>query len=205
MFHIIARARKDAKALQYINERNYGGFLKVSSLGGGRRFDEVGEILDELLEHPYVPILFFGEKESSLVGEILPVLRESGRPFYARLLRTKRVRNTRVGELLGNLEEIKARFRLGFGWEDGYFLDPMNPMGIEIHSDYDAYLALGEGFRRAMKELLDVDLGKNALVLRKLMNREVYYSGLYSVTEVDKRLGYPTEVLWRIPHRKDAP
>jgi len=47
-----------------------------------------------------VPILLLGEAEGELMGEALPVLEESGKPFYARLLRTKRVRNMRVDECL---------------------------------------------------------------------------------------------------------
>ena len=205
MFTLIARARKDAKALQYINERNYGGFLDVKSLGGGRTKEEVLEDLEDALSGRYIPILLLGEKERDLMGELLPVLRESGRPFYARLLRTKRVRNMRVDELYSHIEEIKARFRLGFEWKGAYLLNPENPMGIEIHPDYDVYLAIGDGFRKAMRSLLDVELGENSLVLRKLMNREVYFSGPYRVAEVSKRLGLPTEVLWRIPAWEDVP
>ncbi|ASJ07950.1 hypothetical protein A3L11_01390 [Thermococcus siculi] len=204
MFAIVARARKDAKALQYINERNYGGFLRVESLGGGRRFEDVEGKLREILRGPYIPILLFGEKERDLMEEVLPVVEESGRPFYARLLRTKRVRNMRVDELHANLEEIKARFRLGIEWRGTYALSPANPFGIEIHPDYDVYLAIGDGFRKAMKSLLDVDLGENSLVLRKLMNQEVYYSGPNRVAEVSKRLGVPTEVLWRCPCVEDV-
>ncbi len=204
MFTLIARARKDAKALQYINERNYGGFLKVESLGGGRTKEEVLENLGRALEGPYIPLLLLGEKERDLMEELLPVLRESGKPFYARSLRTKRVRNMRVDELYSHIEEIKARFRLGFRWEEGYALDPQNPLGIELHPDYDVYLAVGEGFRTAMRELLGLELGENSLVLRKLMNRETYYSGPYAVAEVSKKLGFPTEVLWRIPHSENV-
>ena len=204
MFTLIARARKDAKALQYINKRNYGGFLKVESLGGGRTKEEVLENLERALEGPYIPLLLLGEKERDLMEELLPVLRESGKPFYARSLRTKRVRNMRVDELYSHIEEIKARFRLGFRWEGGYALDPQNPLGIELHPDYDVYLAVGEGFRTAMRELLGLELGENSLVLRKLMNRETYYSGPYAVAEVSKKLGFPTEVLWRIPHSENV-
>jgi len=205
MFHLIVRARKDAKALQYINERNYGGFLKVSSLGGGRTLEEVEGPLRELLDEPYVPILLLGEAEGELMEEVLPLLEESGKPFYARLLRTKRVRNMRVDELHSNIEEIKARFRLGIEWKDAYALNPENPLGIEIHPDYDIYLAMGEGFRRAMRSILGVEIGENSLVLRKLMNLEVYYSGPHRVAEVSKRLGFPVEVLWRIPSAGAVP
>ncbi|ASJ14979.1 phosphoadenosine phosphosulfate reductase domain-containing protein [Thermococcus radiotolerans] len=205
MFHLIVRARKDAKALQYINERNYGGFLKVSSLGGGRTLEEVEGPLRELLDEPYVPILLLGDAEEELMEEVLPVLEESGKPFYARLLRTKRVRNMRVDELHSNIEEIKARFRLGIEWKDAYALNPENPLGIEIHPDYDIYLAMGEGFRRAMRSILGVEIGENSLVLRKLMNLEVYYSGPHRVAEVSKRLGSPVEVLWRIPSAEAVP
>ena len=205
MFHLIVRARKDAKALQYINERNYGGFLKVSSLGGGRTLEEVEGPLRELLDEPYVPILLLGEAEGELMEEVLPVLEDSGKPFYARLLRTKRVRNMRVDELHSNIEEIKARFRLGIEWKDAYALNPENPLGIEIHPDYDIYLAMGEGFRRAMRSILGVEIGENSLVLRKLMNLEVYYSGPHRVAEVSKRLGFPVEVLWRIPSAGAVP
>ncbi|NJE46713.1 hypothetical protein E3E35_04640 [Thermococcus sp. GR7] len=205
MFHVMARARKDTKALQYINERNYGGFLKVSGLGGGRTFGEVENVLKELLRDPYIPILLFGEKEKDLMEDVLPVLRETGNPFYVRLLRTKRVRNMRVDELYGHLEEIKARFRLGIEWSGAYRLNPDNPLGIEINPDYDIYLALGEDFRKAMKGILDVELGENSLVLRKLMNQEVYFSGPNKVAEVSKKLGVPTEVLWRCPCPEDVP
>ncbi|NJE43267.1 phosphoadenosine phosphosulfate reductase family protein [Thermococcus sp. GR6] len=204
MFHVMARARKDAKALQYINERNYGGFLKVSGLGGGRTLGEVENALKELLRDPYIPILLFGEKEKDLMEDVLPVLRETGKPFYVRLLRTKRVRNMRVDELYGHLEEIKARFRLGIEWSGAYRLNPDNPFGIEINPDYDIYLALGEDFRKAMKGILDVELGENSLVLRKLMNQEVYFSGPNKVAEVSKKLGVPTEVLWRCPCPEDV-
>jgi len=204
MFVLIARARKDAKALQYINERNYGGFLKVESLGGGRTKEEVIEHLERILEGPYIPILLLGEKEKRLMDELLPVLKESGKPFYARLLRTKRVRNMRVDELYQNIEEIKARFRLGVEWNGFYALNPENPFGIELNPDYDIYLAVGEGFRRAMRSLLGVELGENSLVLRKLMNQEVYFSGPNKVAEVSKKLGFPTEVLWRCPCVEDV-
>ncbi|AFL95475.1 hypothetical protein CL1_1276 [Thermococcus cleftensis] len=205
MFALIARARKDAKALEYINERNYGGFLSVESLGGGRRKEEVLENLNEILEKPYVPILLLGEKEKDLMEELLPVLRESGKPFYARILRTKRVRNMRVDELHSNIEEIKARFRLGIEWRKAYLLNPENPFGVEINPDYDIYLATGEGFRKAMRSLLGVELGENSLVLRKKMNQEVYFSGPNRVAEVSKKLGVPTEVLWRCPCVEDVP
>lgn len=204
MFNVIVRARKDSKAVDYINGRNYGGFLKVSSLGGGRRFEEVEERLKEVLEHPYVPILLFGEKDKELMGDILEVVEETGRPFYARSLRTKNVRNMRVDELHSNLEEIKARFRLGLEWNGAYALNPENPFGVEIHPDYDIYLAIGDGFRKSMKAILDVDLGENSLVLRKLMNQEVYFSGPNRVAEVSKKLGFPTEVLWRCPCTEDV-
>ncbi len=205
MFAVIARARKDAKALQYLNERSYGGFLKVESLGGGRRKEEVIEDLEEVLGEPYIPILLLGESEKDLLEELLPVLRESGKPFYARLLRTKRVRNMRTDELHANLEEIKARFRLGIEWDGAYKLNPENPFGIEIHPDYDIYLAIGKGFRKAMRSILGVDIGENSLVLRKLMNQEVYFSGQKKVAEVSKKLGFPTEVLWRCPCVEDVP
>jgi len=205
MFTVITRARKDAKALQYLNERSYGGFLSVESLGGGRRKEEVIENLEEVLRKPYIPILLLGESERDLMKELLPILRESGKPFYARLLRTKRVRNMRTDELHANLEEIKARFRLGIEWDGAYKLNPENPFGIEIHPDYDVYLALGEGFRRAMRSILKVELGENSLVLRKLMNQEVYFSGPNRVAEVSKKLGFPTEVLWRCPCTEDVP
>ncbi|WP_297508464.1 phosphoadenosine phosphosulfate reductase family protein [Thermococcus sp.] len=205
MFALIARARKDAKALQYINERNYGGFLSVESLGGGRRGEEVIDNLEEILRGPYVPVLLLGEKERGLMDELLPLMRESGKPFYARLLRTKRVRNMRVDELYAHIEEIKARFRLGIEWRNAYALNPENPFGIDINPDYDIYLAIGEGFRKSMREILDVELGENSLVLRKLLNQEVYFSGPNRVAEVSKRLGSPTEVLWRCPCVEDVP
>ncbi|MBO8174205.1 MAG: phosphoadenosine phosphosulfate reductase family protein [Thermococcus sp.] len=204
MFHIIVRARKDAKALQYINDRNYGGFLRVSSLGGGRRFEEVENILEELKENPYIPILLFGEKERELAGDINEYFSELGKPFYSRILRTKKVRNMRVDELYTHLEEIKARFRLGIKWDGTYNLDPDNPFGIEINPDYDIYLAFGDAFRENMRELLGIDIGSVSLVLRKLMNQEVYYSGSMKIAEVSKRIGEGTEVLWRIPHTEDV-
>ena len=205
MFALIARARKDAKALQYINERNYGGFLKVESLGGGRRTEEVLGNLEEILEGPYIPVLLLGEKEKELMEGLLPVLEESGKPFYARLLRTKKVRNMRVDELYSHIEEIKARFRLGIEWKGTYALNPENPFGIELNPDYDIYLAVGDGFREAMRSLLGVELGENSLVLRKTMNQEVYFSGPNKVAEVSKKLGAPTEVLWRCPCVEDVP
>ncbi|WP_297498913.1 phosphoadenosine phosphosulfate reductase family protein [Thermococcus sp.] len=205
MFTLIARARKDAKALQYINERNYGGFLRVESLGGGRTAEEVMDNLGKILKSPYIPVLLLGEKEKGLMDGLLPAFWEDGKPFYARLLRTKRVRNMRVDELYAHIEEIKARFRLGIEWRKAYTLNPENPFGIEINPDYDIYLALGEGFRRAMKEILDVGLGENPLVLRKRMNQEVYFSGPNRVAEVSKKLGSPTEVLWKCPCVEDVP
>jgi len=204
MFTLIARARKDAKALSYINERNYGGFLEVKSLGGGRTREEVLGNLEEILEGPYIPVLLLGEKERDLMEELLPVLRASGKPFYARVLRTKRVRNMRVDELHSNIEEIKARFRLGIEWKNAYSLNPDNPFGLEINPDYDLYLAIGDGFRKAMRSLLDVELGENSLVLRKTMNQETYFSGPNKVAEVSKKLGFPTEVLWRCPCTEDV-
>ena len=204
MFALIARARKDAKALQYINERNYGGVLRVESLGGGRRKEEVVNNLERILEGPYIPVLLLGEGEKDLMEEVLPLLEGSRRPFYARLLRTKRVRNMRVDELYSHIEEIKARFRLGLEWKGVYTLNPGNPFGIELHPDYDLYLAIGEGFKRAMREILGVEIGENSLVLRKLMNHEVYFSGQNKVAEVSKRLGFPTEVLWRCPCVEDV-
>ncbi|WP_457752342.1 phosphoadenosine phosphosulfate reductase domain-containing protein [Thermococcus sp.] len=205
MFALIARARKDAKPLQYINERNYGGFLRIESLGGGRTKEEVLENLERILESLYIPILLLGEKERELMEGLLPVLKDSGKPFYARILRTKRVRNMRVDELYSNIEEIKARFRLGIEWRNTYILNPENPFGIELNPDHDLYLAIGGGFRRAMRSLLDVELGENSLVLRKVMNQEVYYSGPNRVAEVSKKLGFPTEVLWRCPCVEDVP
>ncbi|WP_297467325.1 phosphoadenosine phosphosulfate reductase family protein [Thermococcus sp.] len=204
MFTLIARARKDAKALSYINERNYGGFLRVESLGGGRKKEEVLENLEKAIKAPYIPVLLLGEKERDLMEELLPVLRESGKPFYARLLRTKRVRNMRVDELYSHIEEIKARFRLGIEWSGAYALNPENPFGIELNPDYDIYLAVGEGFRRSMRSILGVELGENSLVLRKTMNQEVYFSGPNKVAEVSKKLGFPTEVLWRCPCVEDV-
>lgn len=204
MFHVIVRARKDAKALQYINERNYGGFLKVSSLGGGRRVEEVENILEELKENPYIPILLFGEKEKDLARDISKYFLELKRPFYSQVLRTKKVRNMRVDELYAHLEEIKARFRLGIEWDGTYKLNPENPLGIEINPDYDIYLAFGDGFRENMKEILGVDIGSISLVLRKLMNQEVYYSGSIKIAEVSKRIGEETEVLWRISYTEDV-
>ncbi|WP_297494525.1 phosphoadenosine phosphosulfate reductase family protein [Thermococcus sp.] len=204
MFTLIARARKDAKALNYINERNYGGFLKVESLGGGRKKEEVLENLERAIREPYIPVLLLGEKEKELMEELLPVLRDSAKPFYARLLRTKRVRNMRVDELYSHIEEIKARFRLGIEWNDAYALNPENPFGIELNPDYDIYLAIGDGFRRSMRSILGVELGENSLVLRKTMNQEVYFSGPNKVAEVSKKLGFPTEVLWRCPCVEDV-
>ncbi|AEH24818.1 phosphoadenosine phosphosulfate reductase domain-containing protein [Pyrococcus yayanosii] len=198
MFNIIVRARKDAKAVQYVNERNYGGYLRVSSLGGGRKFEEVKDGLQDALENPYVPIFLFGEKEKELAQRISEEIKG---PFFVRVLRTKRVRNMRVDELYGNIEDIKARFRLGVAWSEerrAYILDPSNPLGLEINPDYDTYLAVGEGFRRHMKELLGVEMGDVSLVLRKLMNQEVYYSGPNKIAEVSKVIGRSTEVLWRI-------
>lgn len=204
MFNVIVRARKDSKAVKYINERNYGGFLKVSSLGGGRRFEEVEDKLKEVLEHPYIPILLFGEKEKELMRDVIRFVMETERPFYARSLRTKKVRNMRVDELYANLEEIKARFRLGLEWKETYVLNPKNTFGIEIHPDYDLYLAVGDDFRKSMKEILDVDLGETSLVLRKLLNQEVYFSGPNKVAEVSKKLGVLTEVLWKCPCTEDV-
>ncbi len=203
MFALIARARKDAKALGYINERNYGGFLSVESLGGGRKKEEVLDAFQEILQKPYIPVLLLGEEDKNLMEVLVPLLRESGRPFYARLLRTKRVRNMRVDELYWNVEEIKARFRLGIEWSGTYRLNPENPFGIEINPDYDIYLAIGEGFRKAMRKL-GVELGNASLVLRKLMNQEVYFSGPNKVAEVSKKLGFPTKVLWRCPCQEDV-
>ena len=198
------RARKDAKALKYINERNYGGFLKVSSLGGGRRFEEVKNVLEGLKEDSYIPILLFGEKEKDLAKDISEYFLELKRPFYSRVLRTKKVRNMRIDELYAHLEEIKARFRLGIEWDGTYKLNPENPLGIEINPDYDIYLAFGDAFRENMKEILGVDVGSISLVLRKLMNQEVYYSGGTKIAEVSKRIGEETKVLWRIPHAENV-
>ncbi|AEC50947.1 hypothetical protein PNA2_0030 [Pyrococcus sp. NA2] len=196
MFNIIVRARKDAKAIQYINERNYGGYFKVSSLGGGRKFSEVEDNLREALDHPYIPIFLFGEKEKELADDIG---REISRPFFIRVLRTKRVRNMRVDELYQNIEEIKARFRLGVKWDDSsYIFTPENPLGLEINPDYDIYFAFGEGFRKNMIEILDIDPGELSLVLRKTMNIEEYYSGSYKIAEISKMIGRPTEVKFRI-------
>ncbi|ALM75628.1 phosphoadenosine phosphosulfate reductase domain-containing protein [Thermococcus barophilus] len=203
MFHVIVRARKDAKALQYINKRNYGGFLKVSSLGGRRRFKEVEDILEELKEHSYIPILLFGEKERELAKDITAYFFELGKPFYSRILRTKKVRNMRVDELYAHLEEIKARFRLGIEWNGTYKLNPENPLGIEINPDYDIYLAFGDRFGENMREILGIDIGSVSLVLRKLMNQEVYYSGSIKIAEVSKRIGEETEVLWKIPYTEE--
>ncbi|CAB49632.1 phosphoadenosine phosphosulfate reductase domain-containing protein [Pyrococcus abyssi] len=199
MFNIIVRARKDAKAIQYINERNYGGYLKVSSLGGGRKLSEVEDNLREALSDPYIPIFLFGEKEKELANE---VIKEVNKPSFIRILRTKKVRNMRVDELYENIEDIKARFRLGVEWVENlkaYKFEPENPIGLEVNPDYDIYFALGEGFRKNMIDLLGIDPGDVALVLRKTMNVEEYYSGPHRIAEVSKIIGRPTEVKWRIP------
>ena len=205
MFTVVVRARKDAKALQYINQRNYGGYLDIRSLGGGRNFEEVAGTLENILEGPYPLIFLFGESERVLMDEVMDVVNEHGKPFYARLLRTKKVRNMRVDEIYSNLEEIKARFRLGLEWNGTYVFNPDNPLGIEVNPDYDLYLAIGKDFKRAMRTVLGVDIGENSVVLRKLMNYEVYFSGPNKIAEVSKKLGVPTEVLWRCPCVIDVP
>ncbi|AFK22885.1 hypothetical protein Py04_1311 [Pyrococcus sp. ST04] len=149
------------------------------------------------MESSYIPILLFGEKEKELAKDIMAEIKE---PFFIRILRTKKVRNMRVDELYSHIEEIKARFRLGVSWDnDHYILTPENQLGVEINPDYDIYLAFGEGFRRNMKALLDVDPGDVALVLRKTMNVEEYYSGPNKIAEIAKILGRPTDVRWKIP------
>jgi len=203
MFNIVLRARKDAKAIRYISEKDYAGFLKVTSLGGGRRFSEIEATVDSILEDPYVPLFLFGRTEKELALEVERVLAESGRPHYVEVLRTKAVRNMRTDELRRKLEEIKTRMRLGMEWKEGYVLNPKNPFGLELDPDYDAYIAL-EGFEEIMQRLLGIKIGKNSLILRKRMNQETYYSGRNLVAEVSKVIGEPTKVEWYCPCIEDV-
>ncbi len=165
MLGIITRARKDAKAASHALNR------KVESLGGVRSADsiDISQYADK------IPVFLFGRNETELARDIAAEIRKYT-PIYAiEILRTKEVRNARLEEIRRAFENAKARIRLGFDFDEAFVFSVSNRMGIEIHPDYDAYFAMGDGFKENLKAL-GVEVGDNPLVIRKLYNEEWYYS-----------------------------
>jgi len=183
MIIVVARAKKDAKALKHaLNE-------EVLSLGGIRSIEEC----DFSTFKNRIPIFFFGKEDLSLAEEVKKELYKRNQIFKVVLINKKSVRNARLSELISAFEKAKAELRLGVTFKDSAWCftalsQEEAGMFKEIHPDYDAYLLIGEGFVKNLKKVFNIDVPQGALILRKLYNQEeVYAPNLKAV--LDKKLG----------------
>ncbi len=172
MLKIVVKGRKDAKAVKHA--------VGVEAI-----------TLSNLSEISGFTVFLYGRRDR----EVLETFREfsATKPAcVAQRIDKSRVRNARLEEIRSAIEIAKAKLRLGTSFNGVYVFDPSNKMNLEIHPDFDTYFVIGDEFRANLAEI-GVEIGENALVLRKLYNKELYYSPSLKA-EIDKSISGEAEV-----------
>ncbi len=155
MLKIVVKGRKDAKAVKHAVNTSVVTVSNLEKLSG-------------------FVIFLCGRTDEQLV-EIFEDVRKDHPLCVIQKINKSRVRNARLEEIRAAVELAKAKLRLEMSFDDAYIFDPANNMNLEIHPDFDVYFAIGDDFRENLRDI-GVDVGENAVVLRKLYNEELYYS-----------------------------
>ena len=184
MIVVIARAKKDAKALKHaLNE-------EVVTLGGIR----VLEKADFESFKSKIPIFFFGKEDESLANEVEREIAKITPIYKIVRLNKKSVRNARLSELIDAFEQAKAELRLGFKFQENSFIFSTTPEVIkDIHPDYDAYFIIGKDFVKNTETVFGVKVEEGNLILRKLLNEEAIYTPQFKAL-ISKKIGEPLSV-----------
>ncbi len=179
---VIARARKDAKALSHATG------CETLSLGGVRRAEDIDPEVYEKLKNR-IPIFFSGREDRELgVAFVEEALKYNPLTRHVRIEK-KAVRNARMEEIREKFELEKASLRLNFEFDGRVFLfSRENRLGVEINPDYDAYFILSEEFARNTGKFFGVEVCEGNLIIRKLMNEEWIYSPLLKAI-LSKKIG----------------
>ncbi len=183
MLLIIARARKDAKALSHAIKE------EVLTLKGKRSFEEI----DLAFLRNKIPIFFFGKEDAPLAQEISKELKKITPLFKVVVLGKKSVRNARLSEIIKAFEMAKAEIRLGFKFEDAFVFTAEKSLIKEIHPDYDAYFLLGKEAKQNYKKFFGIEVKEGSLIVRKLFNEEEIYAP-YLKAIISKKIGEPPKL-----------
>ncbi len=194
---VVVRSKKDRDVMEHVVDRYFSDWkIDVVSLGGCRRCEEVREKLLGVVsgDPSAIYIVFVGREDSSW----LSLDREFGENVVFHAIRTARVRNCRMRELADELFNALSRFRMRVKWvpsERGYFIGKSGGAEVfsELNPTYDVFLAVGDGFRELLSEVIGRDVGANPLILKLGTGLHRVYSGDAPVAEIDFERG-PTVV-----------
>jgi len=192
MIVVIARAKKDAKALKHAIARD------VLSLGGVRSLEN----FDFSTFKYKVPLFFFGREDENLAEEVEREVSKLTPVYKVIRLKKKSVRNARMSELIEAFELAKAELRLGFTFKNNCF-SFTNTLELvkDIRPDYDAYFLFGKGFVENTKRIFGIDVKEGNLILRGLLNEEkIYVPELKAV--ISKKIGSPPCLKFHEPEVK---
>ncbi len=183
MLRIVVRAKKDADAVKAALSAFYEGWgVEVSTLKGVRGVEEALGALKRVLSDDEYVILLVGREDAKLceLERYTPV------NVLVHQLRYKKVRNARLSVLAYEISRARARLRCSVGWNGSayVFSHKLKPIYAEIEPYLDAFLALGEGFRARLEELVG-PIGGCALLYRLLGGHHLVYSGPDLVGELE--------------------
>jgi 3'-phosphoadenosine 5'-phosphosulfate sulfotransferase len=132
MINIIVRSSRDADAVKSMIEKFYPAWeIKVYTLHGSRRIDDVKYYLNKILSNDQFYVLMLGREDEDLVSELV---RNKPVNLAIVLVPRRRVRNTRIEHLAWLFDIGRSMFRLGVGWDrerNAYILDPYRGIKLE--------------------------------------------------------------------------
>ncbi len=185
MLRVIARSRKDAKAVEAAVAKFMPGWgIKVESLGGVR-----GSGLIDAIEEESEPFTVFLLGRSDLASEDLEAVEEALPPFSeVVVVRGSKVRNLRIEAIQAALTEARARIRLRASWREGSVTLSRWPgaeelEGAPITPQGDSFIVYGRG-AKTLSLFMQRSLGEAALLYKMQGGSHLVYAGRRPVGEL---------------------
>lgn len=181
MYTIVVRSKRDRDALRAVTDTYYRGWsIRVETLKGVRSLDKAKERLMEIIREDSFTVVLLGREDRSMAKALERFLPPT---CSVHVVPRARVRNARPLTIRKELEKGRAKIRLAAGWDPvdkAYVLSWHSGARLEGYSyspAYDNFFIIGTSFKDIMDKLLNKEIGRNTLVLRKMGGEHVIYSG----------------------------
>jgi len=188
MLDVIVRSLRDADAVKAMLKTFYPDWeVRVYTLHGVRKYDEMVDEINSLVENDHFYILMLGRQDQ---GVALKLDKSLPPNIAVHIVPRSKIRNTRIEHLAYEFSIAKSKFRLAVNWSSRYnsFVFGLRQGVVledyEFNPAYDVFLGIGEGFRKILEKILRVNICNNPLLVRKFSGEHDIYCGVKKIAKL---------------------